>query len=287
VTVIQTSLALLLALAANKKIRGQGTFRTIFYLPSIMSSAAMTLIFVWLFQKQGVVNQAISWWLNNLDVIVVFLISGLVCQLLLVLKGRQTYRWISWFDPFYLVFSLIAALVFSIIFRSYQPISPDAIISADITWLATRETIGPLPRTMWAIVALNTFTTVPTLMLLYLAGLQSISESLYEAATLEGANAWQKLVYVTWPRLMPVSFMVVTLGLIGTLQMFDQVALLGNSAPMESKITLAYYTFYNAFPPGGTPRIGIASAGALMLAALTLSMVLFQRLLGLKEQGND
>lgn len=287
VTSIQTGLALMLALAANKKVAGQGAFRTIFYLPSIMSSAAMTLIFIWLFQKQGVVNQAIAWVGNNRDALLVFALAWLVVQTLLVVNGRRTYSWIRMADPFYLTLSLLTALVVAFVFRSFQPISPEAAQLADVTWLSTRERFGPLPRTLWAIVALNTFTTVPTLMLLYLAGLQSVSHSLYEAATLEGASEWQKLRYVTWPRLMPVTFMVVTLGLIGTLQMFDQVALLGNSAPLESKITLAYYTYYNAFPPGATPRIGLASAGALMLAALTLTLVLLQRLLGLKERGND
>jgi multiple sugar transport system permease protein len=86
------------------------------------------------------------------------------------------------------------------------------------------------------------------------------------------------------PLLAPVTFGVVTLSIVGTLQMFDQVAIMGNAAPIESRITLAYYTYYNTFPPGGSPRIGMASAGAIVLAALTLVIVFLQRRLGVSDR---
>lgn len=287
VTTIQTGLALLLALAANKKVKGQGAFRTVFYFPSILSSAAMTLIFMWLFQRQGVLNQGLTWLDANLGLLALGLISFGVAQTLFFLNGRRRYSWIRWTDPFYLLGSIGIAVIVTLIFAGYGIGVRQTVEPVTITWLNTRETFGPLPRTIWAIVAMNTFTTVPTLMLLYLAGLQSIPDSLYEAARLEGASTWQQLRHVTWPRLMPVSFTVVTLGIIGTLQMFDQVALLGDAAPLESKITLAYFTYHNAFPPGGSPRVGMASAGALVLLLLTLVMVLVQRSLGVSEKTND
>jgi multiple sugar transport system permease protein len=90
---------------------------------------------------------------------------------------------------------------------------------------------------------------------------------------------------ITVPLLNPVTFAVVTLSLIGTLQMFDQVAILGTAAPIESRITLAYYTYYNAFPTGGSPRIGMASAGAIVLALITLAIVFLQRRFGITDKG--
>ena len=122
-------------------------------------------------------------------------------------------------------------------------------------------------------------------MLLYLAGLQDIPNSLYEAAAIDGANRAQQFFRVTIPMLRPVTFLVVTLGLISTLQLFDQVALFGDAAPLESKVSLAFYVFRSAFPEGGASRIGMASAAALVLAFVTLIIVLLQRRLGVSEKG--
>ena len=80
---------------------------------------------------------------------------------------------------------------------------------------------------------LNTWTTAPTFMLLYLAGLQDIPRELYEAAAVDGANRWQQFRYVTVPQLKHITFLVMALGLIGTLQMFDQVAIIGSAAPLR------------------------------------------------------
>ena len=84
----------------------------------------------------------------------------------------------------------------------------------------------------------------------------------------------------------PITFLVLTLSLIGTLQLFDQVALFGSAAPLESRISLAYYVFLSAFPEGGRSEIGVSSAAALVLAVLTLLIVLVQRRFGVSETGH-
>ncbi|GAM61027.1 sugar ABC transporter [Vibrio ishigakensis] len=155
-----------------------------------------------------------------------------------------------------------------------------------MNWLNTRDNVGPMPLTLWAIVIQNIYTTIPTFMLLFLAGLQGIPGELYEAAHIDGANKWQQHWNITIPQLAPVTFVVVTFSIIGTLQMFDQVALLGSAAPLESRITLAYYVYHNAFPPGGTPQIGMASAAALVLAFITLAVVYLQKFFGVKEKAD-
>ena len=81
----------------------------------------------------------------------------------------------------------------------------------------------------------NIFTTIPTFMLMFLAALQDVPVSYYEAASLDGATAAQQFRYITVPSVRPVTFLVVTLGLIGTLQMFDQVAIFGNAVPLSSR----------------------------------------------------
>lgn len=79
---------------------------------------------------------------------------------------------------------------------------------------------------------------------------------------------------------------MVTLGIIGTLQMFDQVAILGDAAPLQSRVTLAYYIYENAFPGGASSRIGIASAAAMILGILTLIVVYVQRAVGIRDRVN-
>jgi multiple sugar transport system permease protein len=284
VTTTQSILAMMLAVFVNSIAKAQGLIRTVFYFPSIVSSTVMTLIFLWLFQRQGLATGFANGLTNWLPHLLTFVGIILVVQAVLVWNARRRYSDVRAFDPFFLVFAFAAAIIgtFGLDLTGVLPIR-----TADepINWLNTRETFLFMPVTLWSIAVMNIFTTVPVMMLLYLAGLQNIPGSLYEAAELDGANAWQQFTKITVPLLAPVTFAVVTLGLIGTLQMFDQVAILGTAAPIESRVTLAYYTYHNTFPPGGSPRVGMASAGAIALAVLTLIIVYLQRRLGISDKG--
>ncbi len=286
VTTIQTALALGLAIILNTKMRAKTFFRTSFYVPSILSSAAITLIFVWLYQRTGYLNTLLSSIVSNLPKILCFMAIVVICQFLLVLRDKRKHIPISWLDGAWLFMSILIALIatFVINLSGWLP-AKDYTIA--INWLNTQKQVGPLPLTLWAVVIQNIYTTVPTLMLLFLAGLQGIPKDLYEAADLDGASIWQQHWYITIPALTPVSFLVLTLGIIGTLQMFDQVALLGASAPLESRITLAYYIYHEAFSQGGHANIGFASAASLVLLVLTLFMIYVQKTFGIKEKAND
>lgn len=285
VTLVQTSLALLLAVALNAEIKAKGFFRTVYYVPSIMSSAAVTLIFVWVYQKNGFLNQLLSNVFSHQVILIAFTICFVTSQITLVIMGRKRHQNVKWADPFYALISLLVASSLTL-FLTTSGLVEKQETEVIVSWLGTREVIGPLPLTLWAIVIQNIFTTVPTLMLLFLAGLQGISDDLYESATVDGANKWQQLWHITVPQLAPVTFVVITMGIIGTLQMFDQVALLGGGVPLESRITLAFYVYHYAFPDGTSPQIGVASAAALVLGAITLVLVFLQKKLGVKEQGN-
>ncbi|ODT79152.1 MAG: ABC transporter permease [Pelagibacterium sp. SCN 64-44] len=285
VTVSQTFLALLLAIQVNRAIRGRGLVRTVFYLPSIMSSAAMTLIFLWLLQREGLMTQLVQFVINNRWYLLVFAAIWLATQLALVFNARRRYEGVSLGDPFFLVFGLFAALAISFGLSLFRvlPVYEEQLL---ISWLNTQAKFLFMPQTLWSVALMNIFTTVPTLMLLFLAGLQSVPTALYEAAEIDGANAFQRFRDITVPTLAPVTFAVVTLGIIGTLQMFDQVAILGDAAPLQSRITLAFYIYANAFPEGATSRIGMSSAAAIVLGVLTLIVVYLQRTFGVKDSVN-
>jgi len=279
VTVVQTIGALLLALLMNQKIKGIRFFRTIYYMPSVTASVVITLIFLWLFQRQGLINYLFTFVKQYVNYFIVFLGAFLFLYFIvyLWLRGKEEGE-ISYGDSRVLVVSFTGALLLAIIL-AYFKILPIAETSpVDIIWINTRELLfGFIPRPLFAIMCLNIWTTIPTMSILYLAGLQDIPAELYEAAEVDGATSFQKFLYITVPQLSRVTFLVMTLGFIGTLQMFDQVAVVGNSAPLESIITLAYYVYTNVFSSSGIANVGLAAAAAFILGFLTLIVVFFQK----------
>ena len=113
---------------------------------------------------------------------------------------------------------------------------------------------------------------------IYLAGLQDISQSLYEAAMIDGANTWQQITKITIPLLTPQIFFQLVLGLIGAFQVFVQAFILGSigggalgmgseAGPANSLLFYSLYLYFNAFR---FFRMGYASAMAWMLFLITL-----------------
>ena len=110
-------------------------------------------------------------------------------------------------------------------------------------------------------------------MVIFLAGLQGISAELYEAASLDGASAWQKFRYITLPALRPTFNYVVIFGLIGSFQVFDQVFILTSGGPARSTETIVYRIYTEAF---GNGKLGYASALSYVLLIMTLIVGLIQ-----------
>lgn len=213
----QTILALALALIANAKIPGRTFFRTAFFFPSISSSAVISVIFLWVFNKFGLLNH------------------------------------------------LLAAI----------HLIPN--INAGNAWVDNPNTA------LESIMGLNIWTTAGTMMVVFLAALQGIPAHLYEAAKLDGANAAQSFWGITLPLLAPTTFFIVTLGLIGTFQVFDQAFIISNGGggPAYSTLTAVFYIYREAFEK--TNGVGVASAGAIILFIIIFVLTLIQRLFFNKE----
>jgi multiple sugar transport system permease protein len=110
-------------------------------------------------------------------------------------------------------------------------------------------------------------------MIIWLAGLQSIPQELYEAARVDGANAWQRFRNVTVPMLSPYILFNVIIGLIGTMQIFGEAYMMTEGGPADSTLFYAYYLFKNAFQYF---RMGYASALAWILFLVVLGLTLMQ-----------
>lgn len=211
----QMALGLFLAVIVNQKIRGQTFFRAAFYFPAIASSAAITVLYIYIMQPEGLFN-AFRDLLGPLD-----------------------------------VFDLLG--------------KPD-----DHPWLGHSSTA------LEAVMALNVWTTSGTMMLFYLASLQTISRETYEAAAIDGANAWDTFWRITFPLLRPGHFFVATVSVIGALQMFDQAYVAGglDGSPNNALSTIVLFIARNTIQQ---IDMGFAAAVGVLLFALIMAVTLVQR----------
>jgi multiple sugar transport system permease protein len=109
-------------------------------------------------------------------------------------------------------------------------------------------------------------------MLLYLAALSNVPANLYDAASIDGANGWQKFWNVTWPQLAPTTFFIVIMATIGGLQGgFEQARVMTKGGPAGSTTTLSYYLYTTGF---NDFRLGMASAVAWSMFALIFTMTM-------------
>jgi len=110
-------------------------------------------------------------------------------------------------------------------------------------------------------------------MVLFVAGMQDIPPSLYEAASLDGAGRWQRFQNVTWPMLRPTAAFVGTTSLILTFQVFDVVRVMTQGGPVRSTTVFVYAIYEQIFE---NLRVGRASAEVVLFFVLLLGLTLLQ-----------
>lgn len=110
-------------------------------------------------------------------------------------------------------------------------------------------------------------------MILYLAGIQGINSELYEAAYIDGATKWKTLTEITVPLLMPTTSLIVTLTLINTVQVYDQVVVMTGGGPSKSTLTLLQYEYISAFEK---KSLGYGSAIGVVIFILLIVLVKLQ-----------
>lgn len=237
----QTALALTLAVLVGRgAVKGRGFFRTAFYFPSVTSSVAITITFLFLFSASGTVNSLLSY---------------------LSIDGP------NWFnDPRGVVHILLG-----VVGLDSPPAAMAAAAPLGISWW---EWLAGPSVAMSTLIMLAIFTTSGTFMLLFIAALQNIPGEVEEAAMVDGANARQRFFRVTLPQLRPTLFTVLTLGLIGTWQVFDQIYVGTQGGPGKTTVTPAYLSYTASFERG---RWGIGAAIAFILFAIIVVLTLLQR----------
>lgn len=188
----------------NDKIKGKAIFRTIFYVPSIVPSVAICLIWLWLLNPDlGLVNNILS--------------------------------------------------------TLHLPTSK---------WLFSERSVIP------SLVLMSLWTTGST-MIIFLAGLQSVPRSLYEAVEVDGGNAFHKFIYVTVPMMTPIIFYNLIMGCIGAFQTFNSAFIMTQGGPNNASLFYSFYLYRQAFTFG---EFGQASAIAwiLFIIILVITIVFFK-----------
>jgi multiple sugar transport system permease protein len=239
---VQTALALFLALVVNGRVlRGRSFFRTAFYFPSVTSSVAISVVFLFLFTNSGAIN------------------------VLLGLLGIDGPKWFS--DPRGIVHIALANL------GLVDPAAPpSALAGHELFGLSWWDWLSGPSVAMCAVITLVIWTTSGTFMLMFLAALQNLPVELDEASLLDGANRRQHFRFVTLPLLRPTMFLVLTLGLIATWQVFDQIYVMSQGDPAKTTLTPAYLSYRTAFR-GFEYGSGAAISFILFLIIIVLALI--------------
>ncbi|WP_422859677.1 carbohydrate ABC transporter permease [Flagellimonas sp. S174] len=141
-------------------------------------------------------------------------------------------------------------------------------VDSNIDWLTNPTTVLP------SIMMLNIWTTSGYFMVSFLAGLQNIPSSLYEAAKIDGASQWQQFWKITVPMVRPVTYFVVIMSLIGCFQVFDQIFIMSSGGPDNASTTMSYFVYQNSFKYF---RFGFGAASAAILALLIFATTIIQK----------
>lgn len=213
----QTIIALIIASVLNSKIRGKYFFRTVYFLPTLTSSSALTIIFMFMFSVTGPINMML-------------IRAG-------ILPAGGGINFLE--DPSF---------------------------------------------ALKVIMVMNIWSTVPQYTTMYLASLQDLPVSLYEAAEIDGANTLQKFTNITVPYLKPITTYVLLTGIIGTLQMFDQAYIFSNGSggPANSTLTVSLMVYRYAF--GTTNAMGYAACIAIILALVIMAVSMIAEKLNSAER---
>jgi ABC-type sugar transport system permease subunit len=209
-TIFQTTIPLLVANLVNSGVRGSMAFRTIYFMPVVISLAVTGLLWSIIYEPNfGVLNE--------------------------ILRRIGLESWTN-------------------------------------LWLANRNTVMP------SLIVVSIWQSLGFYLVIYFAGLQSIPQELYEAASLDGANAFRRLVHVTVPLLAPVTTVVIVLNTINGIKVFDQIWVMTAGGPNHASDTLGTYLYTIAFGALGSsnPQLGYASAIGILILLLAFGVSMIQ-----------
>ncbi len=194
-------------------------------------------------------------------------------------QGLRMQKWYrtAFFLP-HVTATVAIAMVWLLIFNPQQGLLNGMLSVFGIpgqAWLANPD------LALGSVVVVGAWHGIGIKMLIYIAALQNIDESLYEAASVDGASVVRKFFAITLPMLKPATFFVLVISIIGAFQVFDQIYVLTDGGPANSTTMMTYEIYRSAFQEF---QMGMASAQSVVLFAFLLVMTLISRR---ATQGDD
>jgi multiple sugar transport system permease protein len=213
---------------------------------------------------------------NTLYMVFVGITVITICTIFIsILLNNKKVKGMAFFRVVFFLPTLVPFVILSILW--VWVLQPDSgVVNTILGWLGI-EGPGWFSSPTWAkpsFILMGLWGAGGSI-IIYLAGLQGIPESLYEAASIDGANSVQKIFSVTLPMLRPVILFNVITGIIGTFQSFAETFIITQGGPNGSTMFYSLYLYQNAFQYA---KMGYASAMAwvLLLIALTFTLILFK-----------
>ena len=214
---VQTSMALLLAILVNQKLKRMNLFRTIYFSPVVTTMVVVAIIWTFLYNPgEGLINE------------------------------------------------FIQTITFGVL--------------GPYDWLQNTRLVFP------AIMLLSIWQGVGFQMVIYLAGLQEIPDSLYEAADVDGANRLQQFLHVTLPQLRNTTIFVVLATTILAFKLFTQVEVMTRGGPQNASMTTIVHAVHQGW---GQLKVGYAAAISIVFFLIVLGVSLLQRYFVREERAVD
>jgi multiple sugar transport system permease protein len=152
---------------------------------------------------------------------------------------------------------------------------------------ANVDFLGDAWNARWSVIFANIWRGVPFVAITLLAGLQTVSPSLYEAATLDGATTWQRFRYITYPLLTPIIAVVMTFSVLFTFTDFQLIWVMTKGGPVNATHLMATYSYQRAILSGYLGEGAAISTAMILLAAILVSWFGLQRRKWQQGESND
>jgi ABC-type sugar transport system permease subunit len=207
---------------------------------------------------------------HNLIWVVVGTVGPIAIGMLLALLLWRRPKGFTLFRTIFFLPQVVSAVVIGIVWSwIYNPIFGILNTGLDAVGLEniSRGWLGDPDVALYAVLIAAIWAEIGFVFVIFLAGLQNVSKDLLEAATVDGANSWQRFWHVTMPQMANVITIVIAIELIGGFNIFDMIFIMTGGGPANATEVIATYTYKEAFTQN---HIGYASTLALVMTVISL-----------------
>ena len=201
-----------------------------------------------------------------------FLALGLALLINQKLPGINIFRAI-YFMPV-VISMIVVSFLFRLVYDADSGLLNNLLGGLSFGLLQPVDWLGQRSTALWSIIIMSIWQGVGFHMVIWLAGLQTIPASLYEAAKIEGANGWQRIRFVTWPGLRNTAILIMIIITMQAFTLFVQVAVMTDGGPLNSTTSIVYEIVRRG---AVQQQLGFGSAMAVVMFLIVLSISLFQQ----------